>query len=305
MARARNIKPGLFKNEILVEMDPAARLLFIGLWTLADREGRIEDRPKRIKLELLPFDDVNVDEMLNQLAEGGFINRYQANEVKVIEVCNFLKHQNPHGTEKDSELPDSEGNLTVHERSKNGCVTGNKRAVNVKNNKNNVNSPLGHSEETVNTLLDNALNPESRILNPDSLNPESRILNPESKQAAEKCELPKQKKQTQAKPARFDPRSIDLPECVKPSAWEAWIEYRLARRLTCAEPTIKAQAKNLDEWWHEGHDPNAIIRASIANGWQGLFPPKSTAPPQPVDDGLEANRRLAEMAVKRLNLVGD
>ena len=49
MARARNIKPGFFKNEFLAEMPCEVRLLFIGLWTLADREGRLEDRPKRIK----------------------------------------------------------------------------------------------------------------------------------------------------------------------------------------------------------------------------------------------------------------
>src|SRR5690625_577204 len=52
--RARNIKPGLFKNEILGEADPIYSLLFIGLWTLADKEGRLENRPKRIRAELFP-----------------------------------------------------------------------------------------------------------------------------------------------------------------------------------------------------------------------------------------------------------
>ncbi len=106
MARARNIKPGFFKNEVLVELPIFVRLLFTGLWTLADREGRIEDRPKRIKLELFPYDDENVDAALNTLAESGFITRYEASGVKVIQITNFLKHQTPHGTEKDSELPD-------------------------------------------------------------------------------------------------------------------------------------------------------------------------------------------------------
>ena len=54
MARARNIKPAFFKNETLVELPVETRLLFIGLWTLADREGRLEDRPKRIKMEIYP-----------------------------------------------------------------------------------------------------------------------------------------------------------------------------------------------------------------------------------------------------------
>ena len=45
MARARNIKPGFFKNEILGVADPLYSLLFEGLWVLADRAGRLEDRP--------------------------------------------------------------------------------------------------------------------------------------------------------------------------------------------------------------------------------------------------------------------
>ena len=52
MARARNIKPGFFKNEDLAECSPWARLCFAGLWTLADREGRLEDRANVIQDEL-------------------------------------------------------------------------------------------------------------------------------------------------------------------------------------------------------------------------------------------------------------
>ena len=54
--RARNIKPGFFKNDTLAELEFAARLLFIGLWGLADRAGRLEDRPKKIKAEVFPYD---------------------------------------------------------------------------------------------------------------------------------------------------------------------------------------------------------------------------------------------------------
>ena len=73
MARARNIKPGFYKNEDLAECSPWARLIFPGLWMLADREGRMEDRPKRIKGELLPYDSIDVDPLLEELARWGFI----------------------------------------------------------------------------------------------------------------------------------------------------------------------------------------------------------------------------------------
>lgn len=108
MARARNIKPGFFDNEILGELSPLTRLLFIGLWCLADKEGRLEDRPKRIKKELLGYDDVtaaDVDDMLQQLHEHDFIQRYKIKDKNYIQVTNFLKHQNPHCKEQESVIP--------------------------------------------------------------------------------------------------------------------------------------------------------------------------------------------------------
>lgn len=105
MARARNIKPGFFKNETLAECSPLARLLFAGLWCLADRAGRMEDRPKRIRAEILPYDDGSVDDMLNELHEAGFILRYAVGEQRFIQVLNFNRHQNPHHRETDSTIP--------------------------------------------------------------------------------------------------------------------------------------------------------------------------------------------------------
>ena len=112
MARARNIKPGFFDNEILGELPALTRLLFIGLWCLADREGRLQDRPKRIKKELLGYDDVtadDVDAMLQQLNDNGFIQRYEIAGEQYIQVTNFLKHQNPHCKEQASVIPAPDG----------------------------------------------------------------------------------------------------------------------------------------------------------------------------------------------------
>jgi hypothetical protein len=106
MARARNIKPALFKNEVLGVADPLLTLLFEGLWLLADREGRLEDRPLRVKGELFPYrDGLDIDSMLNWLAENGFIVRYQVGAKRYIEIDNFVKHQNPHKNEPESEIP--------------------------------------------------------------------------------------------------------------------------------------------------------------------------------------------------------
>lgn len=108
MARARNIKPAFFSNEQLAECDPLARLLFAGLWCIADREGRLQDRPKRIKIELLPYDDCDVSELLAQLDKNGLIKRY-IKDGDFIQITNFCKHQDPHYKEKSSEIPAPDG----------------------------------------------------------------------------------------------------------------------------------------------------------------------------------------------------
>jgi hypothetical protein len=105
MARARNIKPGFFTNEELVELPFATRLLFIGLWTLADREGRLEDKPKRIKMNLFPADEIDVDKGLYDLQVSGFLVRYEVDGARYIQVLAFRKHQNPHRDEKPSSIP--------------------------------------------------------------------------------------------------------------------------------------------------------------------------------------------------------
>jgi len=131
MARTRHIKPGFFLNEDLAELDPLCRILFIGLWTIADREGKLKDKPRRIKAAILPYDECDVDEYLNQLHERGFILRYKVCEdsntsmrglrykdgTSTVQVCEdstsgyilirkFYRHQHPHKNEPKAEIPD-------------------------------------------------------------------------------------------------------------------------------------------------------------------------------------------------------
>jgi len=105
MARTRSIKPSFFKNEYLAECEPMARLLFVGLWTLADSQGRMEFRPLRIKAELFPYDNCDILGLLKQLADRGFVRAYESGDVKVLEIPTFGEHQRCHPDERDEGLP--------------------------------------------------------------------------------------------------------------------------------------------------------------------------------------------------------
>lgn len=114
MSRTRFIKPGFFTNDTLAEVSPIGRLLFAGLWTIADRAGRLEDRPKKIKAEVLPFDNANVDRLLGDLAERGFIVRYESGGQRLIQIQSFAKHQSPHPKEPASLFPAADESVTSH-----------------------------------------------------------------------------------------------------------------------------------------------------------------------------------------------
>lgn len=104
MARSRQLKPDFFLNEDLAALGALTRLLFGGLWLLADREGRLEDRPARIKAQLFPYHEAAVDDMLNDLSPM-FIARYEAAGNRYVQIVNFKKHQHIHPDEKASVIP--------------------------------------------------------------------------------------------------------------------------------------------------------------------------------------------------------
>ena len=115
MARSRNIKPGFFTNDVLGELPPLARLLFAGMWCHADREGRLLDRPKKLKAEILPYDECDIERLVQCLHDAGMVLRYVVENVGYIQVLTFLKHQNPHIKEGASTIPapDKNGALPV------------------------------------------------------------------------------------------------------------------------------------------------------------------------------------------------
>ena len=105
----RQIKPGFWDNEVLAEMSSMVRLLFVGLWCLADRDGQLEDRPGRIRRKLNLDELEDSDKALQQLADSGFIVRCTRvlrgkpgkidSSINVIHINNFAEHQSVHPKE--------------------------------------------------------------------------------------------------------------------------------------------------------------------------------------------------------------
>ena len=111
MSRIRYLKPDFFKDEDLGSLPYETRLFYAGLWCMADKSGRLEDRPQRLKAEIFPYDKVDAEKCLQQLSKPKagsgqpFIHRYITQGQRYIQIVTWTKHQRPHHTEKESTIP--------------------------------------------------------------------------------------------------------------------------------------------------------------------------------------------------------
>ncbi len=118
MARIRTVKPDLFRHEALFEAEQETslplRLVFIGLFCCCDREGRFEWRPRKLKLDVLPYDDIEFSRVLDALPTRGFIVKYEVSGVDYGCIPSFSRHQVINNRERASEYPDlAAGNVLL------------------------------------------------------------------------------------------------------------------------------------------------------------------------------------------------
>ncbi len=107
-SRIRSVKPELFSHEGLYEAEVRyklpLRLAFIALFGCCDREGRFRWQPRRLKLDMLPYDDVDIAAVLNAFIECGFIKKYEHEGEVYGCIPSWSRHQKINHREGDSEL---------------------------------------------------------------------------------------------------------------------------------------------------------------------------------------------------------
>jgi hypothetical protein len=110
MARIRTIKPEFFCHEELFDLEEETgmpiRIAFAGLWTVCDREGRFKWRPRTIKAQIMPYDNLDFSRVLDALATRGFVVRYASNGCEYGHVPGFGRHQVINNRENASTLPE-------------------------------------------------------------------------------------------------------------------------------------------------------------------------------------------------------
>lgn len=104
--RARNIKPGFFKNDQIGKLTDTEKVFFIGLWCMADKEGYFEIRPGILAAEIFPYNrkitEKDIAKMLSNLISWDLI---VSNGIYGL-IPKFSEHQRPHPDEARSRVTD-------------------------------------------------------------------------------------------------------------------------------------------------------------------------------------------------------
>lgn len=106
--RIRTVKPEFFTHEAIFEAEIESglplRLSFIGLWCCADRDGKFKWEPRRLGVNILPYDNFDFSEILDALGKFGFVVRFGGGKFGLIP--SFKNHQCINQREAQSQIPD-------------------------------------------------------------------------------------------------------------------------------------------------------------------------------------------------------
>lgn len=106
MPRIRTIKPEFWADEKLAPLEPIDRLVFLGLISMADDFGRLHDNVKVIDAFIFPECSRTSRESVENLSRMGRVRRGKSSSGKrIIQICNWEKHQRVDKPQRATALP--------------------------------------------------------------------------------------------------------------------------------------------------------------------------------------------------------
>lgn len=94
--RIRTLKPECWQDEAIGKLGPWERLLWVGLITMADDEGRLRALPAAIAGHVFPYDDVppaKIKKWLEAIEAAGLVVLYDHDGVGYAAITGWRAHQ--------------------------------------------------------------------------------------------------------------------------------------------------------------------------------------------------------------------
>jgi len=110
VARIRSVKPEFWIDEKLAAATSRdARLVYVGLWNLADEHSRLRGSAAYIKGQLFPYDDdltpATLGRLVDELEQVGAVQRYAVDDEGYIYLPKLARHQRLEPDKVPSRLP--------------------------------------------------------------------------------------------------------------------------------------------------------------------------------------------------------
>lgn len=96
MARKRQIDPDFWTSEQVISLPVEARLLFIGMISHADDEGRLKGSVLSLRINIFPTDNFSneqIEQWRDKITEGGLAKYYKVDGMEYLWLPTFQKYQ--------------------------------------------------------------------------------------------------------------------------------------------------------------------------------------------------------------------
>lgn len=94
--RIRTLKPEIWEDQAVGKLGPWERLLFVGLITMADDDGRLLALPSAIAGRVFPWDNgaaAKVGGWLRKVASVELVVLYQHDDIDYVQIRSWSAHQ--------------------------------------------------------------------------------------------------------------------------------------------------------------------------------------------------------------------
>jgi hypothetical protein len=115
--RIRTIKPEIWQDEKVCSLSRDARLLFVGLITMADDEGRLRAMPAALAGAIFPADEdapKKVGSWLQEVSDVGLISLYAHGAFTYASLNGWGRHQRINRASSSTLPPPPSLNGTAH-----------------------------------------------------------------------------------------------------------------------------------------------------------------------------------------------
>lgn len=93
--KTRLLHPEFFTDAKVQALSPNAKVLLLGLWVGCDDYGRGNYYPKQIEAAVFPVEAVDIESLLAEVVESGFIRVYSVGNQSYYEVPTWERWQSP------------------------------------------------------------------------------------------------------------------------------------------------------------------------------------------------------------------